>query len=445
MRTALYNYLFVKSQPNGKFILRIEDTDQNRLVDGATEQLCEDLQWAGIVPDEGPFQGGPYGPYIQSQRLPIYRDEVKKLLENGTAYYCFCTERRLELLRKDALKARQIPKYDNRCRHLTPVQIAEKLANQDTFCIRFKLDPYIDDYNDMVYGKIVYDVSANEGDPVIIKSDGYPTYHFANVVDDHLMHITHVLRGVEWQISTTKHLLMYRAFNWIPPKYAHLPLLMNADGTKLSKRQGNINIGHYRDNGIEPKALINFITLAGGGFAKNKNQCQPKCLSLVELQRNFDITLINAHSSRLNPLLLDECNRLELLNQLNDTTESIKLIKRIQQLIIKTYSNKNIESLDLDPNHIKNTLHWALPRIAQINDLVDGPLSFLWNLPNSQLKYDDIITDDVREKLANKLEQLEIFDKTILHDKLKEFSSEHGLKLNNFMQTIRTILSGMKV
>lgn len=263
--------------------MRIEDTDQSRLVDGATEQLCADLEWVGIRPDEGPQQGGDFGPYVQSQRLHIYRDEVKKLLENGTAYYCFCTERRLDLLRKDALKARQVPKYDNRCRHLTPVQIAEKLANQDTFCIRFKLDPYVDDYHDLVYGKIVYDVAANEGDPVIIKSDGYPTYHFANVVDDHLMHITHVLRGVEWQISTTKHLLMYRAFNWIPPKYAHLPLLMNGDGTKLSKRQGNINIGHYREQGIEPQALVNFITLAGGGFRRELSST-PTGYTLEQLQ-----------------------------------------------------------------------------------------------------------------------------------------------------------------
>lgn len=190
--------------------------------------MIQDLEWAGIMPDEGPTHGGNYGPYVQSKRLEIYRKEVKKLLENGSAYYCFCSERRLDLLRKDALKLRQVPKYDNRCRHLTPVQIAEKLAKEDTFCIRFnifikkniifwfphtfrfKLEPHIIHFNDLIFGRVNYDVSTNEGDPVIIKSDGYPTYHFANVVDDHLMGITHVFRGVEWQISTTKHLLMYR-------------------------------------------------------------------------------------------------------------------------------------------------------------------------------------------------------------------------------------------
>lgn len=235
LRTALYNYLYAKGN-RGTFIVRIEDTDQSRLVPDATESLFNDLNWAGINPDESVLHGGNYGPYVQSERLEIYRREVKKLLENGSAYYCFCTERRLELLRKDAIRASETPKYDNRCRHLTPVQVAEKLANNDSMCIRyvidlsenqhnyicngdsmikmvicrFKLESNITSFEDIVYGKIEYDVAKNEGDPIIIKSDGFPTYHFANVVDDHFMDITHVLRGVEWQISTTKHLLMYK-------------------------------------------------------------------------------------------------------------------------------------------------------------------------------------------------------------------------------------------
>lgn len=210
LRTALYNYLFARAN-RGTFVLRIEDTDQSRLVPGATEQLCTDLEWAGLRPDEGPAAyGGSLGPYVQSERLDIYRTEVKQLLENGSAYYCFCSERRLELLRKDAVRARQVPRYDNRCRHLTPGQIAAKLAKQDTFCIRFKLDQFEHEYTDLVYGKMTYNVSEQEGDIVLIKSDGFPTYHFAHVVDDHHMKISHVLRGVEWQISTAKHLLLFK-------------------------------------------------------------------------------------------------------------------------------------------------------------------------------------------------------------------------------------------
>lgn len=213
LRTALYNYLFARAH-RGTFVLRIEDTDQSRLVAGATQQLCTDLEWAGIRPDEGPASGaGAYGPYVQSERLALYHANVKQLIENGTAYYCFCTERRLELLRKEAIKARQVPRYDNRCRHLTPVQLAERLAKNEQFCIRFKMDAVDSQrmqFDDMVFGRMAYDVAENEGDPVIVKSDGYPTYHFAHVVDDHLMRISHVLRGVEWQISTTKHLLLYK-------------------------------------------------------------------------------------------------------------------------------------------------------------------------------------------------------------------------------------------
>lgn len=212
LRTALYNYLFARAH-RGTFVLRIEDTDQSRLIEGAAQQLSDDLEWAGIRPDEGPTTGGQFGPYVQSERLELYHSNVKQLIENGTAYYCFCTDRRLDLLRKEAVKARQVPRYDNRCRHLTPVQLAEKLARQEPFCIRFRMDAqesHSMQFDDMVFGRMAYDVAENEGDPVIVKSDGFPTYHFAHVVDDHLMRISHVLRGVEWQISTTKHLLLYK-------------------------------------------------------------------------------------------------------------------------------------------------------------------------------------------------------------------------------------------
>lgn len=207
LRTSLFNYLFAKAH-NGKFILRIEDTDQARKVDGATEQLMRDLEWTGMRADEGPHEyGGDYGPYIQSARLDIYQKHIKKLLETGHAYHCFCSERRLELLRKEAIKSHQVPKYDNRCRHLTPGQIAEKIAKGDKYCIRFKLTDTGESFNDLIYGHFVYYVAQNEGDPVILKADGFPTYHLANVVDDHLMRITHVLRGIEWQISTSKHIM----------------------------------------------------------------------------------------------------------------------------------------------------------------------------------------------------------------------------------------------
>nr|CAD7456574.1 unnamed protein product [Timema tahoe] len=282
LRTALYNYLFAKNH-GGTFVLRIEDTDQSRVVPDTVEKLERDLKWAGIVPDESPSVGGQFGPYTQSKRLDIYRAQVNHLLETGAAYPCFCSDTRLGLLKREALRNRQVPRYDNKCRHLSREDRREKLNRYDSYCIRFKLTPNSEPFTDLVFGPVSYDVAQHEGDPVILKSDKYPTYHLANVVDDHFMEISHVLRGVEWQVSTTKHLLMYKAFGWTPPKYAHLPLLMNPDGTKLSKRQGDIRVESFRDGDIFPLALLNYVTHAGGGFHRDLSDEKLRIFSLEEL------------------------------------------------------------------------------------------------------------------------------------------------------------------
>ncbi|XP_071793374.1 uncharacterized protein [Asterias amurensis] len=269
LRTALYNYIFAKAH-GGRFILRIEDTDQTRLVPGAEEQLQAMLQWSGLCADEGPNQGGDFGPYKQSERLNLYQSHIETLVKSGAAYHCFCSEQRLELLRKEALRNRQVPRYDNRCRHLTSHQVQDHRHSGKPSVIRFKLDVETDLFEDLVYGRTQHDTHLIEGDPVLIKSDGFPTYHFANVVDDHLMGISHVLRGMEWLTSTPKHLSLYKALGWSPPKFAHLPLLLNRDGSKLSKRQGDIYVQHFKDAGFLPEALVNFITFCGSGFQENR-------------------------------------------------------------------------------------------------------------------------------------------------------------------------------
>lgn len=379
LRTALFNYLFAKSH-GGKLILRIEDTDQERLVEGAMERIYQDLKWAGVEPDESPWNEGPYGPYIQSKRYDIYKQEVKKLMEDGRAYYCFCSERRLDLLRKEAVRLRQVPKYDNKCRHLTPGQIAERLARNDKFCIRFKLDSKADEFQDLIYGKIVYFVAQNEGDPVIIKSDGFPTYHFANVVDDHHMKVSHVLRGVEWQISTPKHIQMFHAFGWRPPQYAHLPLVMNPNGSKLSKRQGDVQLDYYRKMGIFPQALLNFITQSGGGFDRALiDVVGPQMKDLI---RHFDIGKINAHSSRLNADLLKQCNREEIEYQLKKCPEKAEaLVQEVIRMVREEFGDQ-LKNLDLSEKHVRDVLEWSITRIDVLQDLVKGKLSFLWVLPH---------------------------------------------------------------
>ncbi|XP_067014219.2 nondiscriminating glutamyl-tRNA synthetase EARS2, mitochondrial [Anabrus simplex] len=448
LRTALYNYLFAKGH-NGAFVLRIEDTDQSRIVPDAMERLENDLIWAGIEPDESPSKGGLYGPYNQSDRLPLYSDQVKKLLDSGSAYHCFCSDRRLDLLRREALRLRQVPRYDNRCRGLSQEEVQDKLKRGEPHCVRFKLESHVETFTDLVYGNVSYDVTQNEGDPVIMKTDGFPTYHFANVVDDHFMEISHVLRGVEWQISTTKHILLYKAFGWEPPQFAHLPLIMNPDGTKLSKRQGDIRVESYRRDGIFSLALVNFVTNAGGGFSRDMDGVKPRIYSLQELSSQFDLKRLNAHSCRLMPDRLDEFNRLELQRQLTDEKETAALVQRIKQILTETFQDKlENQSLLLQDDHIRSVLLWSQKRIHRLTDLVERNLAFLWVLP-SVSSLPDIVNDD---KLGMLMELNECltkipksdFVKEHLKSLLRDFASQRSIQFGQLMKLLRSLLSGLK-
>uniref|UniRef100_A0A1A9W3A8 Nondiscriminating glutamyl-tRNA synthetase EARS2, mitochondrial n=1 Tax=Glossina brevipalpis TaxID=37001 RepID=A0A1A9W3A8_9MUSC len=436
LRTALYNYLYARNK-KGKFLLRIEDTDQTRLIAGATESIIEDLEWAGITIDEGPGDfGGSYGPYRQSERNQIYTEHVQMLLKNGSAYHCFCTEKRLELLRKEAARVRQIPKYDNKCRYLNAAKTKELLDKGTPYCIRFKLAEYEEPLRDLIYGDVSYNVSNSEGDPVIIKTDQFPTYHFANVVDDHLMAITHVFRGVEWQISTVKHLLMYKAFGWQPPHFGHLPLLINADGTKLSKRQGDIGIRHLRDKGYFPMALLNYVISAGGGFP-HEQFSKPTIQDMNELVGKFDILSVNSHPSRLNPDLLDEFNRLEIKKLLNHDPTADLLINKIQKLVMETYPQEN---LDLSSLHIKNILQWSSQRLTFLQDLTSPQLSFLWIKPNAC--YSNELNKEQSMTLHSNLMSCD-FTKENLNKVLKDFAKQENIKFPLLMKALRAALSGL--
>ncbi|MBN1301119.1 MAG: glutamate--tRNA ligase [Melioribacteraceae bacterium] len=270
LRTALYNYLFARHS-NGKFILRIEDTDRNRYVEGALENLLETIEWTGLIPDEGPKQGGDYGPYIQSERLNLYKENVDKLINAGKAYHCFCSPERLEELRQDQIKAR-LPqlKYDKHCLFLSKEEVLNKIQSGEKYVIRLNVEsgPKVM-IKDIIRGNVEFDRSTID-DQVLIKSDGFPTYHLANVVDDHLMKITHVIRGEEWLSSTPKHVLLYEYFGWEIPEFAHLPLLLNADRSKLSKRQGDVAVEDYKAKGYLKEALINFVALLGWSGGDDK-------------------------------------------------------------------------------------------------------------------------------------------------------------------------------
>lgn len=270
LRTALYNHLFA-AQRGGAFVLRIEDTDRTREVPGAAESLLTALEWCGVTPDEGPGRiGGPHGPYVQSERLDIYKDHVDTLLDSGWAYRCFCTADRLEALRRDQ-RARGLPSlYDRACLGLDKDEVERRVAAGEPHVVRLKVPPGASVVQDAVWGETRFPHSVID-DQVLLKSDGYPTYHLASVVDDHLMRISHVIRGEEWLSSTPKHQLLYEAFGWDAPQFVHLPLLLNADRSKLSKRQGDVAVEDYARKGYLPEALVNFVALLGwrpGGGAE---------------------------------------------------------------------------------------------------------------------------------------------------------------------------------
>ncbi len=271
LRTALYNYLFAKNQ-GGTYLVRVEDTDQTRLVGDAIEGMIDAMTWAGVAHEEGPFidaetgdvvQRGAYGPYIQSERLALYKEHADILLDKGAAYYCFCSKERLDGVREAQKAAGETPKYDGCCRTLSREDAEKRIAAGDSHVLRLKLpENRVIEFEDAIKGKI--EVNTNDmDDQVLMKADGFPTYHMAVVVDDHHMGITHVVRGDEWLISTPKHIFTYEAFGWEAPQFVHLPVILGQNKKKLSKRQGAVAVEDFKAKGYLPEALVNYIALVG--------------------------------------------------------------------------------------------------------------------------------------------------------------------------------------
>jgi len=268
---ALFNYVFARQQ-GGKFVLRIEDTDQTRARADSEQMIYDALRWTGLSWDEGPDVGGPFAPYRQSERAEIYRAHAGQLLERGEAYRCFCTPDRLEKLRVQQKLEKKELGYDRHCRDLDPADGTRRAAAGEAHVIRLKvpLEGPIE-FTDRLRGSVTRDAKEVD-DQVLLKSDGLPTYHLANVVDDHLMQITHVIRAEEWISSTQKHVLLYRAFGWEPPEFIHMPLLRNTDKSKISKRKHPVSINYYRDIGILPQAFLNFLALMGWSFGGDREK-----------------------------------------------------------------------------------------------------------------------------------------------------------------------------
>ena len=424
LRTALYEYLIAKAN-NGKFILRIEDTDQGRLVEGATDIIYKTLKMAGISHDEGPDIGGEYGPYIQSQRKNDYLDYAKQLVEKGEAYYCFCDKDRL-----DSLKGNEgIAKYDRHCLSLSKEEIEQKLKDNVPFVIRQKIKEGKTTFVDEVYGEITVENEEME-DQILIKSDGLPTYNFANVIDDHLMDITHVVRGSEYLSSTPKYNLLYDAFGWDIPTYIHLPPVMKNQSEKLSKRNGDASFQDLIEKGYLPEAIVNYIALLG--WSPSDNQ---EIFTLDELIQKFDIKGLSKSPAIFDIVKLTWVNG-EYIKKM-DFDKFFEMAEPVlKNAITKPYNLKKIAE------HIKT-------RIGTINEITDM-VDFIETLPDystelyihKKMKTDEAISLEVLKNILPIFEALENWDNDTIYSAMMDLIAKMEVKNGIILWPVRTALSG---
>jgi len=433
LRTALYNFLFAKNK-NGKLILRIEDTDRKRFVEGAVENLIDTLSWAGISFDEGPDIGGEYAPYLQSERLHIYKELAQKLISDGKAYYCFCTPERLEKLKEEQQK-QKLPqaKYDKHCLHLSQSEIKQKLISKNPFVIRLNVKP--DQkviFNDVIRESVEFDTN-NIDDQVLIKSDGYPTYHLANVVDDHLMKITHVIRGEEWLSSTPKHIILYDYFGWDKPVFSHLPLLLNPDKSKLSKRQGDVAVEDYRGKGYLKEALINFVSLLGWNYGDDK-----EFYEMDELIEKFSLERVHKAGAVFN---------LEKLNWLNyehlRRKPDSEVLKMLRVEIVKSEFRSNIYSDD----YLLKVISAMKERVSFVKEyLTKSPYFFsapdFYEEQNLKKRWKDD-SAELLNKLKARFEQLENPSKEDFEKALDETASQINVGKGQLVHPLRIAVSGV--
>ncbi len=412
LRTALYSYLFAK-QKGGQFILRLEDTDIKRQVEGAAKKIYRGLKWAGLRYDEGPDSGGPFGPYVQSQRTDIYKKYASQLLEKGSAYRCFCEEETLEKMRREQIAKKQPPKYDRRCLNLTEKEIKENLAGGRPYVIRMKIpENRIIEFEDMVRGKISCK-SSELDDQVLLKSDGYPTYHLAVVVDDYLMKISHVTRTEEWLSSTPKHLLLYEYFGWEPPKFAHLPLLLNTDKTKMSKRKGDVALDYYIQKGFLAEAMINFLAFLGWNPGTEK-----EIYSMEELLKDFSLEKVHKAGAIFNlekliwynqyyirQLDLDKLTEMCLPHlEKTDSNESadfnyFKKIIALEQERMKYLSEagERTKFFFEEPEYEKELLIWKSTPEEKIKSALKKLCDIIENIPESDFSKENLQSEIMPE------------------------------------------------
>lgn len=430
LRTALYEYLIAKSQ-GGKFILRIEDTDQERLVEGAVDVIYNTMRMTGLKHDEGPDIGGAYGPYVQSERMGMYMDYAKELVEKGEAYYCFCTKERLESLKESNAEGAAFAKYDRHCLHLSPEEVQANLDAGKPFVIRQKMpDTGTTTFHDVVYGEIT--VNNDElDDQILMKADGFPTYNFANVVDDHLMHITHVVRGSEYLSSTPKYNLLYQAFGWEAPTYVHLPAVMRDAHHKLSKRHGDKSFEDLVNEGFLVEAIVNYIALLGWSPADNR-----EIFSLKELEETFDMSGLSKSPS------IFDIKKLTWMN--GEYIKAMDFDKYYE--LAEPKLKEALPNSALDLKKIATLLQKRLETLNDIPRLVD----FFQTLPDystelythKKMKTNDEIALSSLQAAIPVLEDLTDWTEQSIHDSMMALVGTLGIKNGQLLWPVRTALSG---
>ena len=429
MRTALYCYLYAKAH-NGKFVLRIEDTDQERFVEGATEVIYSSLKEGGMTYDEGPDVGGDYGPYVQSQRKDIYLKYAKELIEKGGAYYCFCTKERIESLRDENGNVR----YDKHCLRLSKEEVESRLAAGEPYVIRQNIPEHgVGEYEDAIYGHISVDYSELE-DGVLIKSDGMPTYNFANVVDDHLMRITHVIRGTEYLSSTPKYNLMYDAFGWERPVYIHLPPIMKDATRKLSKRYGDANFDDFVSKGYVPEAIINYIALLGWCPKDNSEK-----MTMSEMIEKFSLDGVSK-----SPAIFDDAKCRWLNGEYLKAMTDEEFLKVALPFIKKSKAYGKYDDMLLA--RLMKTRVEILSEIPEKIDFLEefgeyDPQLFC----HKKMKTDESLAKTVLPMIRETLENLPSFTHDAIHDSLIALATEKGYKNGQILWTARVALTGKDV
>src|SRR3989339_1856758 len=419
--TALMNYAWAKKN-NGQFIIRIEDTDRTRIVEGGETQMLKTLKKIGLIADESPEVGGPYKPYRQSERLEIYKKYTEELVEKGKAYYCVCSPERLTKMREEQQAKKLVPKYDRQCFN-NQEEIKKKIKEGDKYVIRLLIPEGQLKFNDVVRGEITIE-TKNLDDQVLLKSDGFPTYHLGVVVDDYLMKITHVIRGEEWLPSTPKHIILYQAFGWELPVFAHISLLRNPDKSKLSKRKNPVWTSYYLDQGIFPEVLLNYLAQMGWSHPEGKD-----IFSLDEYIKVFDIKDIQKTAPVFDPVKLEWMNGMYI-------RQSQK--SKVKSQILEFYKDKK-----LDENLVEKTIPLIQDRIKKLSNYL--LLCEFFFQPHTT--YEVVLEgkQDFFRKVHQELEKVTDWKADLIGESLINLAKKLEIKISFFFANMRMFITGKKI